>query len=100
MPANASGSHAAGKGRRPPKGSARINVLIGSLLCCCAGGCVLPDAAFVRSERATFDTVAPEYRAYVASDPGLGAEQRQRRLRTVETWDVSIREQERAGGRR
>lgn len=58
--------------------------------------CAAPDAAFVRAERATFAAVAPEYVGYVRADPALTAEQRARRERTVATWDLSIRERERA----
>ena len=74
-------------------------VWVSSALALCAPGCAMPGAAFVRAERATFDAVAPEYRAYVAADERLSPEQKDRRLRTVETWDLSIGQQEAKGVR-
>ena len=70
-----------------------------TVLALCATGCAMPGAAFVRAERATFDAIAPEYRAYVAADERLSPGQKDRRLRTVETWDLSIGQQEDKGVR-
>ena len=58
------------------------------------GGCAAPDGSFVRSERATYEAIAPEYAGYVRADPLLGPEQKARRLRTVRTWDLSLRQHE------
>ena len=49
-----------------------------------------PEGTYVAADRATYDAVAPEYRAYVTSDPNLDDEQRARRHRTVETWRVRL----------
>lgn len=68
------------------------------LLACLSGvcGCATPEAAFVRAERATYQAVAPEYVAYVEADPALSDEEKERRRRTVRTWDLSIRQHEAA----
>lgn len=66
--------------------------------CLCLSGCAAPDRAFVRAERATYQAIAPEYTSYVDADERLSIEQKARRLRTVQTWDLSIRQQEIPGG--
>ena len=50
-----------------------------------------PAADYVAADRATYEAVAPEYVAYVRADPGLDAEQRDRRARTLATWDARLR---------
>lgn len=45
-------------------------------------------AAYVNADRATYEAIAPEYREYVANDPGLTPEQQQRRYRTIYTWKL------------
>lgn len=50
-------------------------------------GCVLPPT---EAERATFDAVAPEYRAYVEADATLAPDAKQRRLDTVQTWAIRV----------
>jgi len=62
------------------------------------GGCAAPDASFVRAERATYNAIAPEYVGYVSSDPALSDEQKARRQRTIQTWDLSIRQHEQSNG--
>jgi len=47
------------------------------------GSCVNQSA---QAELDTYNAIAPEYSAYVEADPALTAEQKQRRLDTVETW--------------
>ena len=50
-----------------------------------------PAPDYVAADRATYDAVAPEYAAYVHADPGLDEEDRERRDRTIATWDARIR---------
>jgi len=45
-----------------------------------------PDAAYIAADTATFNAVAPQQAAYVAADPALTQEQRDRRIRTLQTW--------------
>lgn len=45
-------------------------------------------AAYVNADRLTYEAIAPEYREYVANDPGLTPEQQQRRYRTIDTWKL------------
>jgi hypothetical protein len=81
-------------GRRQRLGGAAAAAFAAVALC----GCAAPDAAFVRGERATYHAIAPEYLNYVADDAALGDEQKARRQRTVQTWDLSIRQHERPEG--
>ena len=55
-------------------------------LCSCGS---IPDI-YVAADRATFDAVAPDYVAYVNGDESLNDDQRRRRLRTIESWDMRI----------
>lgn len=50
-------------------------------------GCA-PSEAYRRADRLTFDAIAAEYSAYVAGDAALSSKQKERRLRTLRTWDV------------
>ena len=50
-----------------------------------------PTPDYVAADRATYDAVAPEYAGYVNADAGLEPEQRERRARTLQTWDARIR---------
>ena len=67
-----------------------------------SGGCAVlgrsPSQAYVASDRATYEAVAPEYAGYVNDDPGLDDSQRARRVRTLETWRLRIESAERASG--
>ena len=45
---------------------------------------------WVAAERATHDTLAPEYLGYVDADDNLTADDKARRHRTVELWDARI----------
>ena len=49
-----------------------------------------PSSAYVRADRATHDAVSPEYVRYVNADPALTPEQRERRLRTIESWRARV----------
>lgn len=83
----------------PPQRSRGLGLLLGWLLLAAAvaltaGGCA-PERAYVEADRATYQAIAPEYGVYVAADANLTAEQRQRRLRTIETWRLRIEAGER-----
>ena len=45
---------------------------------------------WVAAERATFEAIEPEYRAYVEADPELDLAAKQNRLATLETWRVRL----------
>lgn len=53
-------------------------------------GCT-PGQTYVQADRATYEAVAPEYRTYVESDSTLSLDQQQRRIRTLETWELRTR---------
>jgi hypothetical protein len=74
-----------------------VPLLLLSLHCTGCSVLTTPAGPYVAADRATYDAVAPEYRAYVANDPGLDEEQRARRGRTVESWRVRVESAE--GGR-
>jgi hypothetical protein len=63
------------------------------LLLLSQSGCALrpPTPDYVAADRATYEAVAPEYAAYVHADPALSEEDRDRRDRTLATWDARIR---------
>ncbi len=49
-------------------------------------GCVGPTGA----EKATYETIAPEHRAYVEADETLNAGQKQRRFDLLESWRIAV----------
>lgn len=53
-----------------------------------------PGAGYVQADRLTFDAVAPEYSAYVASDQSLDSGQRERRQRTIASWRARLEQAE------
>ena len=69
-------------------------LVVPAFLAAVSGGCVPTVGAaqpYLSADRATFDAVAPEYRAYVSADASLDAERRARRLRTLELWRLASR---------
>jgi hypothetical protein len=54
-------------------------------------GCASSSPPFVSQTRTRFDTLAPEYRAYVATDARLSETEKKRRLETLQSWDAEIR---------
>jgi hypothetical protein len=52
--------------------------------------CIGADPTFVAAARATYDAIAPEYRAYVDADPQLTDEQRAIRRATLDRWNEAI----------
>jgi len=69
------------------KGVMRSIVFVSSLLW--LTGCVV-QKDYVAADKATFDAIGPEYRAYVESDPKLDQDQKARRLRTLESWKIRL----------
>ena len=67
-----------------------------------AGGCTAvqslnaPGGTYVAADRATYEALAPEYAAYVAADPSLAPDERDRRTRTLQTWRMRIEAAEQA----
>lgn len=62
-----------------------LAILCSTLLASCT-----PVQQYVRSDRATFEAIAPEYRKYVEQDAGLADEQKARRFRLLDSWQVRI----------
>lgn len=58
------------------------------------GSCAGPADAYVAADRATFDAIAPAHRAYLQADVTLDAEQLERRLAVLATWELRIRHTE------
>lgn len=80
-----------------PANSTVAAITSGLLLAFCLflPGCASPAELYVQADRATFEAVVPEYRAYYAEDPELTTEQKERRDRTVQAWEDRIEEGER-----
>lgn len=66
-----------------------MRYLLLTLVLCC--GCSL-QGAYVAADKATFEAIVPEYQAYVAADPALDEEQKERRGRTLKAWEARIAE--------
>ena len=84
-----------------PTNGWRMMLLLGvgvvALAAASSTGCAALDApagAYVAADRATYDAVAPEYGAYVATDATLSVEQRERRARTLELWRLRLEDAE------
>lgn len=63
--------------------------LLGLAVVCCS--CAGPAEAYVQADRATYEAIAPEYRAYVEADEDLDEAQVQRRIDLLSTWEARIR---------
>jgi hypothetical protein len=44
------------------------------------------------AEKLTYRAIAPEYSAYVASDTKLDQEQKDRRINTINSWKLRLKE--------
>lgn len=62
---------------------------LGALMLGGLGACS-PTSAYVAADQATYNAVAPEYENYVHADPALSADQKARRDRTVQSWQLRI----------
>lgn len=58
--------------------------------------CTGPSDAYVAADRATYDVIAPDYIRYVTADGALNADARDRKLRTIATWEARLRAAEAA----
>ena len=58
------------------------------ILILCVGCSTCED--YIAADRATYDVLAPEYREYVESDDNLDDDQKQRRLRLLESWESRV----------
>ncbi|MFQ5352515.1 MAG: hypothetical protein ACE5D3_05510 [Candidatus Binatia bacterium] len=67
----------------------RMRYFLALLILAC--GCTMSDI-YVAADKATYDAVAPEYRAYVEADDSLDSEQKKRRARTLKAWETRIAE--------
>jgi hypothetical protein len=47
-------------------------------------------ADYVAADRATYEAIGPRYREYVNADPDLDNEEKRRRNRTVDTWNLRL----------
>jgi hypothetical protein len=54
------------------------------------GSCGALEQQYVQADRATYNAIAPAYRAYLQADPLLTPDARLMRLDTVESWRVRI----------
>lgn len=63
------------------------------LLLLVISGCAVQEK-YVMADRLTYQAVSPEYMDYVEGDPTLTDEQRDRRRRTVYSWDARIKQAE------
>ncbi|QDP57175.1 MAG: hypothetical protein Unbinned7015contig1001_12 [Prokaryotic dsDNA virus sp.] len=46
--------------------------------------------AYVKADKATYDAIVPEYRAYVEADEDLDEPSKKSRLRLLSTWKLRI----------
>lgn len=53
-------------------------------------GCSL-DKIYVQADRDTYDVIAPAHREYVENDPNMTPEQKDRRLRLLDSWEERIK---------
>ena len=70
----------------------------GLILAVLLAGCGGVEQSYVQADRDTYDVIAPAYVAYVSSDQTLTEEQRERRLRTVQTWELRVQTAEEVQG--
>jgi len=59
-------------------------------------GCSGLHTGYVRADRLTFEAVGKEYRGYVEADADLTTAERERRLRTLASWEARVRAAEEA----
>ena len=49
---------------------------------------------YVKADRSTFDAIGPEYATYVGNDTALDADQKERRLTLLRSWEVRVQRAE------
>jgi len=68
----------------------RSLLLLLTVACCAVLPSCAPPQVYVTADRETFNAVAPEYRAYVEADANLSDVQKERRYRTIDTWQSRV----------
>jgi len=53
-------------------------------------GCGSLDHAYLNADASTYNVIAPAHSAYIAADPTLNDEQRERRWRKLRSWKSRI----------
>lgn len=71
-----------------------LALLIVPLFTGCAALTTSAPESWVRSDRQTFDAIAPYHREYIKNDATLSDDQKTRNLRTVDTWETRLKEHE------
>lgn len=64
-----------------------------------SGGCAaadVPGEGYVTADRATYNAIAPVFKAYVEADPKLEAWQKESKLDTLKSWNARTTEGEKA----
>lgn len=62
-----------------------------ALLFLVTASCAGPSEAYVAADLATYEVVAPAHKAYVEADPLLDADQKNRRLLLLQSWELRVR---------
>jgi len=71
--------------------------LLSAVLLMAPGCCVTTDLIrkdYTAADRATYDAVAPAYKAYVNADASLNADEKKTRSRTITTWRLRLEQAE------
>lgn len=71
-----------------------LALLVPLLFTGCAALTSSAPESWVRADRATYSAVAPEYLEYVDKDDALEQAGKDRRHRTVQTWEARLAEHE------
>ena len=64
--------------------------VMANLLLVVLASCAGTAKQYVEADKATYDIVALDYASYVNSDPKLDQEQKDRRIRLLDTWKLRI----------
>ena len=64
--------------------------VLGLFVAAVLSGCSGLHSNYVSADRLTYEAVAPEYLDYLEADPDLSTEERDRRLRTLESWEARV----------
>ena len=64
-----------------------------TLVLLAGAGCSVQDE-YVAADRSTYDVVGPAHEKYLKSDSSLSGEERERRLRLLDSWRLRIEKAE------
>ena len=84
-----------------PLGSRAEAIVLLALIVLCAviaGGCALPERAYVEADRATWTAIAPAHARAVLADPALDKGARAARLDVLDSWADRLATAEQALG--